>query len=150
METGQYLAFGGKVAGRNFGMQRHGGARFDVNRLGPILEAIHERLAGVTMERLLWRTFIERYDRPGALFYLDPPYYGCETDYGKSVFGRADFEALAGVLAAVQGRFILSINDTPAMRKTFSRFAIEAVSARYSVAGKGWTDARELIISGGA
>jgi hypothetical protein len=39
METGQYLAFGGKVAGRNFGMQRHGGARFDVNRLGPILEA---------------------------------------------------------------------------------------------------------------
>ncbi len=29
-------------------------------------------MAGVIIENLPWRRFIERYDRPGTLFYLDP------------------------------------------------------------------------------
>jgi DNA adenine methylase len=42
----QRTAFGGKVTGRNFGMQ-DGCARrsFDVTKLGPLLEDVHERLA---------------------------------------------------------------------------------------------------------
>ena len=74
----QRLSFGGKVAGRSFGVDTTGPAQFDTNRLGPLLEAIHERLAGVTIECLDWRAFIERWDRPYALFYLDPPYHGTE------------------------------------------------------------------------
>lgn len=62
----QRLAFGGKVSGRNFGVTRHGGARFDLLKLAPLLEDIHERLAGVVIECLPWRAFIERYDRPGC------------------------------------------------------------------------------------
>ena len=27
-----------------------------------------------------WTTFMERYDRPFTLFYIDPPYWGHETD----------------------------------------------------------------------
>lgn len=45
-----------------------------VAKLAPMLEAIHERLAGVVNERLPWQEFLRRYDRPGMLFYLDPPY----------------------------------------------------------------------------
>lgn len=70
----QKLAFGGKITGRNFGVDTTGGARFNVNRLGPLLEEVHERLAGVVIERLDWRCLLDRYDRAGALFYLDPPY----------------------------------------------------------------------------
>ena len=51
-------------------------SRFDVTKLGPILEDIHTRLAGVVIECLSWREFIDRYDSPGTLFYLDPPYWG--------------------------------------------------------------------------
>ncbi len=40
------------------------------------------------IENLPWQQFIERYDRPDALFYMDPPYYGCEKDYGANVFSR--------------------------------------------------------------
>ena len=69
------------MAGRSFGVDTTGPARFDTNRLGPLLEAIHERLAGVTIECLDWRAFIERWDRPYALFYLDPPYHGTEGFY---------------------------------------------------------------------
>ena len=73
----QRTAFGGKIEGRNFGVTFDGRpARFDVTRLGSILEAVHDRLSGVVIERLPWDRFIPRYDRPGTLFYLDPPYYG--------------------------------------------------------------------------
>jgi DNA adenine methylase len=54
----QRLAFGGKVAGRSFGIDTHGPSRFDVTKLGPILEDIHSRLAGVVIECLPWREFI--------------------------------------------------------------------------------------------
>jgi len=39
----------------------------------PQLENIHERLARVVTENLPWQKLIARYDRPGTLFYLDPP-----------------------------------------------------------------------------
>jgi DNA adenine methylase len=65
-----------------------------------MLADIHERLAGVVIEQLPFDQFIARYDRPGMLFYLDPPYWGCETDYGADVFTRADFARLAAQLAA--------------------------------------------------
>jgi hypothetical protein len=42
-----------------------------------------------------WADFVERYDSAATLFCLDPPYWGSETDYGASVFARADFFRLA-------------------------------------------------------
>jgi len=69
----QRLAFGGKVEGRNFGVDRRQGARFNVNKLEPMLADIHERIAGVTIEQLSYADFIRRYDSAETLFYLDPP-----------------------------------------------------------------------------
>ncbi|OKP66787.1 DNA methyltransferase [Ensifer adhaerens] len=147
----QKLAFGGKVSGQHFGVQRTGPARFNLLKLAPQLEEIHERMAGVVIENLPWRTFIGRYDRPGMLFYLDPPYWGNETDYGRNVFGRADFAEMAGVLAGLKGRFILSLNAVQGVFETFQQFSIEEVDCTYSVAGNGVTNqVKEVIITGGA
>ncbi len=66
----QRLAFGGKVSGRSFGVDSSGPSRFDVTKLGPVLDAIHDRLAGVVIECLSWRDFVDRYDSPSTLFYL--------------------------------------------------------------------------------
>jgi DNA adenine methylase len=43
--------------------------------LGPLLDEIHDRLAGVVIECLPWPDFVARYDSPTTLFYLDPPLY---------------------------------------------------------------------------
>lgn len=146
----QRTCFGGKIAGRNFGVALDRPARFDITRLGPVLEAVHERLAGVVIECLPWDEFIGRYDRPGTFFYLDPPYYGSEDDYGRGMFGRDQFEVLAGVLRRVHGRFILSLNDRPEVRAAFKGFKIEAIETTYTIAGRGRTQrAGELIITGG-
>lgn len=142
----QRAAFGGMVSGRNFAMVRDSTARFNLTKLVPLLEDVHERLAGVVIERLPFDRFIERYDRPGTLFYLDPPYWGNEGDYGAGLFAREDFARLADQLAGIQGRFILSINDRPEVRALFGRFHIEPVELFYRLSGRP-TPAAELIIS---
>lgn len=142
----QRTAFGGKVAGRNFGVDPFGG-RFNVTKLMPVLDDIHERLAGVTIECLPWADLIARYDRPGTLFYLDPPYFGGEADYGAGLFDRAEYDRMADVLRTIKGRFILSINDVPAIRRAFAGFALKPVRLTYTVSGKGPRPARELIIT---
>lgn len=143
----QRTAFGGTVAKRHYGVSFTSSARFDLTKLVPMLEDVHERLCGVDIERLPYADLVKRYDRPGTLFYLDPPYHGCEEDYGLGVFSEADFERLSGLLEAIEGRFILSINDTPEIRRLFARFTIEEVGVNYRLSGK-VTPARELIISG--
>jgi DNA adenine methylase len=145
----QRLAFGGKVAGRNFGVS-YGPARFDVGKLGPLLEAAHERLAGVVIECLPWAAFLDRYDRKGVLFYLDPPYWGSEDSYGKDVFPKEQFALLADRLASIKGRFLLSLNDVPDVRQLFRRYRLEAVRTTYTVNGGrvGSGNAGELIITG--
>lgn len=142
----QRLAFGGKVSGRNFGVDASAPARFDVGKIEPMLADLHERLQSVVIERLHYADFIRRYDRDGALFYLDPPYWACEKDYGDNVFSRADFAALADQLSGIRGRFLMSLNDNEGVRETFSRFDISAIDTTYSVGGKP-TKAGEVLIS---
>lgn len=131
----QRTTFGGKVTGRTFGVSPLNPGRFDVTKLGPMLADVHERLAGVTIECLPWAECLARYDRPGTLFYLDPPYWGCEGDYGRELFERAEFARLAAALKALRGRFILSLNDVPEVRELFAWARIEAAETSYSVGG---------------
>jgi DNA adenine methylase len=143
----QRLAFGGKVDGRNFGVSSTTPSRFNVAKIEPMLADIHERLADVTIEQLDFGDFIRRYDRAGMLFYLDPPYFGSEDDYGKEAFSRADFDRLAAQLASIKGRFILSINDTPTVRHIFAAFRWTEVRTIYTLARKAANDVGELVIS---
>jgi DNA adenine methylase len=143
----QRLAFGGQINGV-FGVAKERAARFDINRLGPILEEAHERLAGVVFENLPWHEFITRYDSPKTLFYLDPPYFGGEKDYGRDIFAPEDFQKIADTMVALKGKFILSINDTPEIREIFGRFKLDEVRVTYTIAkGEASGKARELIFS---
>lgn len=144
----QKVSFGGKVQSRAFGMAKSARpARFDVVKLAPMLADVHERLCSVTIERKHWEDFILEYDRPNVLFYLDPPYYGNENDYGFDVFSPDQFELMADILKHIKGRFILSINDHPDIRQTFKGFEIEAVDVAYSLGDCNGKRFGELIIS---
>ncbi len=112
-----------------------------------MLEELHERLAGVSIEKLPYEGFISRYDREGTLFYLDPPYFGVEDYYGRELFSRDEFAKMAEQLKHIKGKFILSLNATPEVREIFKAFAIEEVSVNYTASRKVTKLARELIIS---
>lgn len=147
----QRLAFGGKIRGRNFGVDRRTPARFDVTKLEPLLADVHERLCGVVIEQLSYEEVIRRYDGERTLFYLDPPYVDCERDYGDG-FSREDFDRLAKQLGQIKGRFILSINDVPHARQAFSDFEVRQVETTYTIGTKSIGAGQpvgELIVSNG-
>jgi DNA adenine methylase len=98
------------------------------------------------IECLSYGDFIARYDTAETLFYLDPPYRGSETDYGKGVFSRSDFQVLADQLRQLRAGAIVSLNDTPEVRQAFDGFDLEEVELTYTVNGSAPQAARELII----
>ena len=148
----QRLSFGGKpattVSPGQMGPSVTRPARLSAARMRRLITAAHRRLEGVHIEQLDWAAFVRRYDRPQTLFYLDPPYLGHETDYGEGLFSRDDFERMAALLAGIEGRFILSLNDAPEVRELFKDFPMEAVETRYTSNIKNTRRAGELLISG--
>jgi DNA adenine methylase len=111
-------------------------------------EAVHERLAGVWIDCLGWEAFIQRWDRPKTLFYLDPPDWGTEQHYGRGLFKGFDFERLSAALLRLQGRFILPLNDVPKVREPFAWASIETVELSYQAGGADHTKrVREVVIS---
>ena len=146
----QSIAFGGRTYSRSFGVSTEHPARFNLSRLEPMLENLHARLSGVSIECLDYAAFIERYDRAYTLFYLDPPYWNCEKDYGKNLFSKDDFAVMAKQLAGIKGKFIMSINDVPEIRDLFGQFYIDEVNTTYTIGSKnaaGKCGRVELLIS---
>lgn len=142
----QTMAFGGKVTGQNWGYAPSGNTRtFSPRRLRLKLRAAHRRLDQVYVDNLDYADFIARWDRPGTLFFLDPPYFDCESDYGAGLFERADFERLSALLRRLKGTFILTLNEHPEVRRLFRWARVEAEQLSYSV-GKG-APAVNLVIS---
>ena len=143
----QRLMFGGKPAHLatpgQMGPSTHHPAQLTAARMRRLIRAAHERLQGVHIECLDWA----RLHRPRTLFYLDPPYLGHEADYGKGMFSVDDFARMAELLRGIEGRFILSLNDTPEVRAMFEGFEIKTVETRYSVNVKATRRAREVLIS---
>lgn len=144
----QRTSYGGKIHGQSFGVSQERPARFDLMQVGPILEEVYERLSPVTIENLDWLEFIDRYDRAGTLFYLDPPYWGSEDDYLPGAFDQRQFQCIADRLRTLQGRAILSLNDVVDVRNIFADFRMEEAELPYTIgqASRGVKDARELLI----
>ena len=142
----QKSAFGGKVRNQAFGVDLSR-VRFNSGRVIPQIQALHERLSNVYIECLPYAEFIKRYNRVDTLFYLDPPYWNCENDYGKGTFCKADFDELAKLLKGIKGKFILSINDVPEIRQIFKAFYIKEVQTTYTVGTQSGKQAAELLIS---
>lgn len=141
----QRLAFAGRRDGV-FGVDKSSPPRINLVRMEEELSQVHLRLTNTIIENLPWDDYVARYDDGGTFFYLDPPYWGCEDDYGKGLFSREDFASMATTLAGIKGDFLLSINDVPEIRELFSAFRIEEVHTLYTVGRDQNQDVRELLI----
>ncbi|MGH0001290.1 DNA adenine methylase [Pseudovibrio ascidiaceicola] len=143
----QRLSFGGKVDKQVLGFSHGSPYDFTGDRLQGKLKAAASRLDGVVIESMDWRKVLSRYDSADALFYLDPPYWGGEADYGQGVFERKDFAEMAELLSKIKGRFLLSLNDREEVRQTFEDFNLEQVHLNYSIGKEAGKKVAELIIS---
>lgn len=144
----QQSAYAGRIDSSNaFGVATSCPPRLNLLRIEEYLSAAHVRLANVFVECRPYADILQRYDRPDTFFYLDPPYWGCEGDYGRNIFSKGDFDTLATLLVGLKGKFLLSINDVPEIREIFKGFKIEPVGVTYSCSKGNATKANELFIT---
>lgn len=141
----QKMAFGGKVARRTFGTATASPPRLNLTRIEEDLSQAHLRLARCYIENLDWEKCITKYDRPGTLFFLDPPYWKVEG-YGVP-FGIEQYQRMAEVMRTIKGKAILTINNHPAMKEVFAGFETREVEISYTVGGGGKGNrSREMVI----
>lgn len=88
---------------------------------------IQKRLSNVLIENRDFEQIIKTYDRPGALFYLDPPYHAAEGYYN-SDFSVKDHERLLNALKNIKGKFVLSYNADNVILELYKDFNIIPVT----------------------
>lgn len=141
----QKMAFGAKVSRPTFGVSVESPPKLNLMRIEEDLSAAHMRLSRTYIEHLDWKECIKRYDRPGTLFYLDPPYWGT-AGYGGD-FPLEEYAAMAEIAKSAKGQVVISVNDIPEMREAFAGLDIRTAKIRYTVGGGGGETSKELIIS---
>ena len=141
----QRLCFAGRVRGRTYGASPMSRPRINLIRIEEELSEVHLRLAGVTIEHLPWQKFLKTYDKPGTLFFLDPPYY--KAPYYNHNLQLQDYQELACALARIKSNFILSINDHAEMRRVFGAFKQKPVRINYNASRNEVIKACEILIA---
>jgi|HubBroStandDraft_6_1064221.scaffolds.fasta_scaffold07923_5 DNA adenine methylase len=118
---------------------------FNVTKIPELIEAAHKRLARVQIESLPYQAVLQRYDRPTTLFYLDPPYF--DRKLYRFNFSDRDFEELEHRLRTLRGKFVLSLNDVPEVRKLFSKFRFKEIALHYTSQREAGKRYPELLIT---
>ena len=141
----QKNAYAGLVKNRRFAYAVEGPSRLNPERLPELIENTHKRLARVQIECSPYQDILRRYDRPTTLFYLDPPYF--DRKLYRFNFSENDFKELAQRLGRLEGKFILSLNDVPEVRKIFAGFKLREIDLPYTAQREAGKRFRELLIS---
>jgi DNA adenine methylase len=115
-----YPRFQTSINDGGHGNRLFGGLQTLEQRITPV----YERLRTVIIENLDWQTCFDRYNRPGALIYVDPPYPENGCNYVYNMRERSDHELLAAKLREAQCNWIVSSYDTEFIRTLFADYTI--------------------------
>ena len=137
-------SFGGR--GESFGCTKKssGGASKSHENMILRIDSIHKRLDKVLVENKDFEAFIKQYDHEDAFFYCDPPYsYGA----GYDVTSTKEFnhERLRETLGQIQGRFLLSYDDSPKIRELYRGYEMIAVERLNGLNNKQGDDRKNKI-----
>jgi len=141
----QKNSFGGLILKQHYHYGVVQRPNYNPKRIPEIIKAAHERLQGVQLESLPYEQILQRYDRLTTLFYLDPPYWNRKL-YKYNLTGE-DFRKLEQLLHNIKGRFILSLDDHPAVRQIFGHWYMKDVEMTYTAQTKTGKRYGEVLIS---
>ena len=126
----QRLGYGGRATKRTYGYSAMKSPKFNIAQAEETLMQVHWRLSKVNVECLDAFNVMTRYDRPTTFFFIDPPYYDVVQAYEHKF---QDFQKLADFLPGLKGKFLLTLNDHPDVRRIFAAFHQKRVSITYSI-----------------
>ena len=140
----QKNSFGGLVVKQGFHYGVTHPQNYNPDRIPEIIEQAHKRLARVQIESLPYDQVLQKYDRPTTVFYLDPPYW--ERKLYRHNFTEQDFIDLERRLHDIKGKFLLSLDDHPEVRKLFQHWHLMPVDIAYTAQRTVGKRFRELLI----
>lgn len=123
--------FGASMRTPSFGTKRDRSNLKIENIERDIMQA-YERLKTVVIENVSFERILKTYDGKDSLFFLDPPYRNT-AKYSSGGFEDDQYKLLAELCTALEGRFILTINDDPLIRELFAGFDVTKHNVRYSI-----------------
>jgi len=104
------------------------------------------KLKNVTILNEDFKKVIKKYDTKDTFFFLDPPYENSNSNrlYDDNFI---DYEEFVSILSNIKGLFMLTLNDSPNIRKLFKNFNIIPIFVKQKAKkGIGIHDRQELII----
>jgi DNA adenine methylase len=100
-----------------------------LQRIETYLDLYKEYLKGVSLETKDYANIIKQHDGADTFFFIDPPYENTSSSLGYAEGKGFDFERLRETLEKVKGKFLMTLNDSPNIRKIFQQFKINGFSA---------------------
>ena len=123
-----------------------------IQRVKANLDAYKRRLMSTEILSEDYENVVTRYDSAETFYYLDPPYVSWEEDEEKRceyVSCAVSPERLSHVLKQLEGKWLLTYDDHPRVRKAFRDFDLQEVSTAYELqrtATRTWKPVKNLII----
>jgi len=109
------------------------------------IDMYQERMKNTKIYNQSYEKIVEKYDSPTTFFYLDPPY-----ELSKGIYDNysIQYTKMKELLDKVQGYWLLSINDSPLIRKIFKGYKIKGFTLK-SIGQQsiGKNNRKELFIS---
>lgn len=81
-----------------------------------------------------YKSILKKYDKPSTFFFLDPPYENSEGLYENPYINYVEMSEL---LQKLKGNFLLTLNDSPEIRKIFSVFNMIPIKVKSRSHGNG-------------
>lgn len=108
-----------------------------------------KRLSNATLTNKSYEDVLRTYDSPSTFFFMDPPYEksaGLDYAEGSDTFPFAKF---AEDVRRLKGKFLVTINDSRAIRKLFKglRLYPYVVKGHHAKSAIGKEDRKELLIT---
>lgn len=98
------------------------------------IDLYKKRLKNVKIENKDYVKIIKKYDSKDTFFYLDPPYYSSKEYYKHNTIDPIN---MANILKNIKGKFLLSYDNVPKIRKIFkdSGFYVKTIKTSYKASG---------------
>jgi DNA adenine methylase len=141
----QKNSFGGLIVKQKFHYGVTQPSNYNPARIPEVLEQVHHRLGRVQIESLPYQQVLKKYDRPTTIFYMDPPYW--QRRLYRHNFTEQDFIELEEQLHRIKGKFILSLDDHPEVRRLFAGWYLTPIDLAYTAQRKVGKRFRELLIT---
>lgn len=100
----------------------------DPSKIVNMMPYYQQMLKGVRFYKQDYKKTLKMYDSKDTFFYIDPPY----EDTSKNMYKDSDFDyqSLADTLKTIKGMFMISVNDSPVIRRIFKGYVMRCVSLK--------------------